>query len=153
MVKPTPFGNLCRTWRMGIWKQQLYGCIQTLNNVDHVKGMMKFNLSLKREKGECDLEQKISVLCKYPEHIPEGHMWRKCMKRDIYRSWMELDRWKQTKFRGFFYSFESSNFLKRGSMSMPIQKYSATEQELDTSPRRLYPINNFSFRLRLFNWK
>lgn len=37
-------------------------------------------------------------------------------------------------------------------MAVPIQKYPATEQELATSSRLLHPINNFGFKLRLFNW-
>lgn len=69
----------------------------------------------------------------------------------MYESCLELDRRKLTKSRGFFYSFESSNFPKRGNMSMPVQEYPTTEQELDTSPKRLHPINNFGFKLRLFN--
>lgn len=72
-------------------------------------------------------------------------------KREIYESRLEADRWKQTISRGFFYSFESSNFPKRRNMSMPIQKYPTIEQELYTSPRRLHPINNFGFKLKPFN--
>lgn len=114
--------------------------------------MVEFYLSLKREEGESEMEQRISVFWKYTKHICEGHTWRKWRKREIYESWLELDRWKQTKSRGFFYSFESSNFPKGGNMSMPIRKYPTTEQELDMSPKRLHPINNFGFKLRLFNW-
>lgn len=33
----------------------------------------------------------------------------------------------------------------------PIQKYPATEQEVAASSKRLHPINNFVFKLRLFN--
>jgi len=39
--------------------------------------MVEFYLSLKREKGESEIEQKNSVFCKYPGHTCEELIQRK----------------------------------------------------------------------------
>lgn len=51
-----------------------------------------FYLPLKREEGECEMEQKMSVFCKYPEHISQQHIRRKSRKKEIYESCLEVDR-------------------------------------------------------------
>lgn len=145
-----PFGNLYKKLR-GATLKWIYACMQTFNNVSHVERMMLY-LPLKegwgRGKGPW-AEQIISVFCKNSERISEESIWRKSRIKEIHEKWLELDRWKLIKSRGFFYSFEYSNFLNRGNMSMPIQKYLITEPDLDMS--RILQLRVFkSFTLRVF---
>lgn len=76
VVELGPFGNLYKkTDRSGTWNKYMVAHRHLIIAV-MMRGWWS-HISLEREEGECELEQSISVFCKYPEHIWEEHIWRK----------------------------------------------------------------------------